>query len=550
MQNISLPIKFNLMENKKSNLQKCELWIMREGINSNGSSFDLSGMDRASESLKNIPILAYIKKGEDGEPDFDEHNMEYRFETDDEGNLCLKEHYLEVPIGVIPESNNYRLEKVNGHNWVVVDGYIWKSYSNEGFEILKRDEEKSVSMEITVNRGEFSKNVYNILDYTYLGVTVLGSDVAPGISGAKIKMDFSTNDNTEFFNAVKELNKMLKEELQSEVKQVDKTTLEFEETKKKKDDEEDKKCGRAVEEVEVVEEPETEIVETVEEVEEIVDTEKEVEVIEEPQEIEETETTETEEIVEEKKEEPTEEVVEEEPETMETEVEEIVEEETETTETEEFSANIGNVVGYIQEAIAKITYEEEFLGEYYTSPKFYYEDLILDTNTAILFDAESWKYVGVNYTLDGDNVLVDFDSAKEYIPTWKEREVGNQSGYGVVSAYKKQCEERFNSIVERFKSENEELKKFKEEVEVGLLKEELVNIASEFAALKEEETQVVIDKVLNKEIDKQDFKKELFAMVGMKAMENTQVFSATKGTKFKVPAHNEDNDPYGGLIKK
>ena len=142
------------------------------------------------------------------------------------------------------------------------------------------------------------------------------------------------------------------------------------------------------------------------------------------------------------------------------------------------------------------------------------------------------------------------DSAKEYIPTWKEREVGNQSGYGVVSAYKKQCEERFNSIVERFKSENEELKKFKEEVEVGLLKEELVNIASEFAALKEEETQVVIDKVLNKEIDKQDFKKELFAMVGMKAMENTQVFSATKGTKFKVPAHNEDNDPYGGLIKK
>ena len=128
--------------------------------------------------------------------------------------------------------------------------------------------------------------------------------------------------------------------------------------------------------------------------------------------------------------------------------------------------------------------------------------------------------------------------------------MGNQSGYGVVSAYKKQCEERFNSIVERFKSENEELKKFKEEVEVGLLKEELVNIASEFAALKEEETQVVIDKVLNKEIDKQDFKKELFAMVGMKAMENTQVFSATKGTKFKVPVHNEENDPYGGLIKK
>ena len=542
MQNVSLPIKFNLMENKKSNLQKCELWIMREGLNSNGSSFDLSGMDKASESLKNIPILAYIKKGEDGEPDFDEHNMEYRFETDDEGNLCLKEHYLEVPIGVIPESNNYRLEKVNGHKWVVVDGYIWKSYSNEGYEILKRDEEKSVSMEISVNRGEFSKNIYNILDYTYLGVTVLGSDVAPGISGAKIKMDLSTNDNTEFFNAVKELNKMLKEELQSEVKQVDNITLEFEETKKKKKaDDDSRKCGRSVEEVEVLEETETE--ETIEQVEEIIDTEKEVEAIEEPEIVEEVE-----EVVEE---ESVEEFVKEETETVEEveETEEIVEEEPEIKETEEFSANIGNVVGYVQEAIAKVTYEEEFLGEYYTSPKFYFEDLLLDTNIAILFDAESWKYVGVNYTLDGDNVLVDFDSAKEYIPTWKEREVGNQSGYGVISAYKKQCEDRFNSIVERFKSENEELKKFKQEVEVGLLKEELINIASEFAALKEEETQVVIDKVLNKEIDKQDFKKELFALVGMKTMENTQIFSA-KGTKFKVPVHNEDNDPYGGLIKK
>ena len=546
MQNVSLPIKFNLMENKKSNLQKCELWIMREGLNSNGSSFDLSGMDKASESLKNIPILAYIKKGEDGEPDFDEHNMEYRFETDDEGNLCLKEHYLEVPIGVIPESNNYRLEKVNGHKWVVVDGYIWKSYSNEGYEILKRDEEKSVSMEISVNRGEFSKNIYNILDYTYLGVTVLGSDVAPGISGAKIKMDFSTNDNTEFFNAVKELNKMLKEELQSEVKQVDNITLEFEETKKKKKaDDDSRKCGRSVEEVEVLEETETE--ETIEQVEEIIDTEKEVEAIEEPEIVEEVEEVVEEESVEEFVKEETE-TVEETVEEVE-ETEEIVEEEPEIKETEEFSANIGNVVGYVQEAIAKVTYEEEFLGEYYTSPKFYFEDLLLDTNIAILFDAESWKYVGVNYTLDGDNVLVDFDSAKEYIPTWKEREVGNQSGYGVISAYKKQCEDRFNSIVERFKSENEELKKFKQEDEVGLLKEELINIASEFAALKEEETQVVIDKVLNKEIDKQDFKKELFALVGMKTMENTQIFSA-KGTKFKVPVHNEDNDPYGGLIKK
>ncbi|MGL5348277.1 MAG: hypothetical protein ACRDA3_13080 [Peptostreptococcaceae bacterium] len=522
MQNISLPIEFSLIENSNSNLQKCELWIMRDGLNSNGSSFDLGGMDKAKESLKNIPILAYIKKRDDGEDDFDEHNMEYRLETDEEGNICVKEHYLEVPIGVIPETNNYKLEKVNGHHWVVVDGYIWKSYSNEGYEILKRDEEKSVSMEISVNRGEFSKQVYNILDYTYQGVTILGSDVSPGIRGAKVKMDFSVNDNTEFFNAVKELNKVLKEELESEVNYV--------ESKKKIEDSED----TIIEDTTIVENPEN-----------VVEEEVETPIVEETPEEEVTPTVE--ETVEDAIEEESDEVDEQTTEDADVEGAEEVEDVT----SEEFSSNINNVVGYINEALSKITYEEEFLGEYFTSPKYYFEDLILDSSIAVLYDVESGKYIGANYSLEGDNVSINFDSTKEYIPTWKEREVGNNGEYGIVSAFKKNTEEKFASMFEEIKLENEKLRQFKDEIETELLKEELKSMTEEFSSLTEDETTEIIEKVINKQLNKEDFKKELFALVGMKMMgnENKENFNS-KGTKLKVQIGQVDTDPYGGLIKK
>lgn len=536
MKNMSLPIKFSLSENAHSNLQKCELWIMRDGLNSNGSSFDDEGMDRAKTSLKNIPILAYIKKKEDGESDFDEHNMDYVFERDDEGNLCIKEYYLEVPIGVIPETNNYRLEKLNGHNWVVVNGYIWKSYSNEGFEILQRDEEKSVSMEISVGRGEFVNNVYHIKDYEYQGVTILGSDVMPGISGAKIKMEFSKQDNTEFFNKVKELNQMLKEELESEVEELGNNTLEFEETKKKIVDDEDTiiQAEPTPPKEKITEEhPEVQAKTLEEPIEEPVEEEKVEEVVE----------------VEEEKEEPTE-VIEE---PVEESVEEPTEEDAVEDNVEDFSANISNVVGFINEALTNVTFEEDCFGEIFTSQKYFFEDLLMDTGVAVLYDVETFKYVGVNYSLEGDNVSLDFNSTKEYIPTWKEREVGQNSGFGIVSAFKKDFENKADTIIAKIKNENEELKSFKDQIEKSQLKEELVEVASEFTVLEEEETNSVIEKVLNNEISKEEFKKELFALVGIKTLaDSNHKFNSNTKTKLKVQSHQseDDKDPYGGLIKK
>ena len=58
-------------------------------------------------------------------------------------------------------------------------------------------------MEILVDDGNYNANIdiYEITKYRYLGVTVLGTDVLPAMSGAKMDVvgQFSINSNKEFF---------------------------------------------------------------------------------------------------------------------------------------------------------------------------------------------------------------------------------------------------------------------------------------------------------------------------------------------------------------
>ncbi|MDY3109720.1 MAG: hypothetical protein SOW50_06350, partial [Lachnospiraceae bacterium] len=94
--------------------------------------------------------------------------------------------YKEVPIGVIPETNNYSVEEYEGRNYVFVDGYIWRGYSNYAEDIINRDKNVKLSMEINVDEFFYNANekVYNITDYRYTGITFLGSDYGTGMKNA------------------------------------------------------------------------------------------------------------------------------------------------------------------------------------------------------------------------------------------------------------------------------------------------------------------------------------------------------------------------------
>ena len=206
---VQLPVKFEMSnEILNNNFHKVKIYVCHNGENYNGSNFSDMAIAKASRTLQNIPILAYIERDEDGNAlGFGGHEVEYKLEERD-GEFYFREHYLEVPIGVIPSQNEYAIESIDGRNYVVCSGYIWKCYSNEAYDLLLSSNEQDVSMEISCNDVKFLDNgVFDILDYEYLGVTVIGCE--PAMKNAKVQMSFSSNDNKEYEEKVKELDELL-----------------------------------------------------------------------------------------------------------------------------------------------------------------------------------------------------------------------------------------------------------------------------------------------------------------------------------------------------
>lgn len=444
----SVPCTLNFSETQNnSNLMKVKIVVMHEGENRNGSAFSMQSIESARESLKNVPILGYILRSDDGEAlDFDEHNMSVRLVEGKDG-YELKEFYEEQIIGVIPETNDYHYEMIDGVNHVCCTGYIFKSYSNGGAELIEDCDSKGVSMEISVEEGNFVDKVYHINKYQYQAVTILGDHVPQGMNGTCNikKFSFDSNAKQTIENINEEIQKINhgKEDFTME-----NNTVEFEETKKVDDT----------------------VVET------------------EPQEPEEDHATE---VGTEDKTEP--EVVD---------VEETVEEVAEAEDTE-VEAEVEEADEFACGAKKKKKYEDEEEKEEKEEEKFSLECF------SVFFEEVPQTVVEV-------------------------------------------CD----ALVEKFNKLNEELamlKEFKAEIEAQNLQADVDEVCAEFD-FAEEEISEVKEKAYKGEISLEAFKKELFALVGMKAHAKKEKFSQKEKVakpKIAIIETKADNkEPYGGLFAK
>ena len=189
---------FDTDDNSTEGLLPVVLQACHTGKNVNDSMISTDVMERSLSSFKNRPILGYIHEV-DGEWHFYKHNLH----EDEDGEIV----YDEIPVGIVPESCDARLEydEEKGKTYVVINGYIFEEYSKAA-EILKREKECSVSVELSIR--EFSYNAKErclvIEDFYFSGITILGKhpdgeDVMPGMAGSNIKLaDFSANNNSLF----------------------------------------------------------------------------------------------------------------------------------------------------------------------------------------------------------------------------------------------------------------------------------------------------------------------------------------------------------------
>lgn len=168
--------------------------------NRNGTSISEQTMTNAIPTAYNMPVLAYIYYNETTEQkEFMGHEMHIDDET---GEI----EYEEIPVGVIPESADLKLEydEEMDKTYLVGSGIVWKNYSSANDILERMDGTCRVSVEIAVNKLSYDakKKILSIEDFQFLGVTLLGKnedgkDILEGMEGSKLTLsDFSLEANS------------------------------------------------------------------------------------------------------------------------------------------------------------------------------------------------------------------------------------------------------------------------------------------------------------------------------------------------------------------
>lgn len=175
--------------------------LMHTGRNLNDSFFEKSVVDECIDSIKNTPVLGFIKYDNiTKETDFKGH--EHILTKTENG---IEERYIGSCYGVIPESCNPRWEMKmcdDGveREFLQVDAILWEKFS-DATNILRRDGEKGQSMELEVTSIEGYEDddeIFHFTKFRFDGACILGDACTPAMSGANVRLkedvNFSVSD--------------------------------------------------------------------------------------------------------------------------------------------------------------------------------------------------------------------------------------------------------------------------------------------------------------------------------------------------------------------
>lgn len=186
----------------------CRVRVLYTGKNRNMSIITRDAVEKALPTLKNIPIVGEYSevngdfKGHGGKIDLDSY----------------KYVHTTKPYGVVPESAKFSWEEVKGKDgsireYLAIDGcYLWTGRYEEAYNII--DNGKGQSMEIEVVDGNWneSQEAYQINDFVFSALCILGDDVEPAFEDANITVYSFEEDEfkKEFSLMMSELESSLK----------------------------------------------------------------------------------------------------------------------------------------------------------------------------------------------------------------------------------------------------------------------------------------------------------------------------------------------------
>lgn len=515
--------------------------VMHTGANLNKTSFTKDAINKAVPTICNTPILGYVVDELDEEDkDFKGHEHELRITDKD-----VKYVYAGQAYGVIPESCNPRwIVKDDGtgieREYLRVDGLIWTKFSDP-VDIFTRDGTKNHSVELTdMACGPADKNGnVPVGSFKFDGCCILSTtdpSIKPAMTGSCVTANFSVEDITAQirdrlyeYQAIQQ-NYTAQNDNPSDKEKGDTTPMN--ENEKNPAMTENAVAEGAVENPEI-ETPAAENTAT--------KTESEAAPAENaaPEEGAENATTEV----------PAENTA--------------PAEEDEPVASSEFTLTTEQLLNEISGALGAYKIPSSWDPENMV-PRYWMNDVQGDE--VIVIDCTTYNLMGIPYSMNGDNVVLDVEHAKRKKVTfedWDEGEVlpGMSAAFTEITNTVAEMNAKISDLTKEFTEASETIAEMKPKLEAYEKAEadakaaemeakrnalfatfdEKLGADAEYIALKE-----------NKEISYSDLETKCYALVGRKSAEFSYVPNKNnKGTvRFGVGGTQNGSDvAYGGLIE-
>ena len=481
-----------------SSFDKGILKIAYVGDNRNKSSISKQAFLNCLHTMYNCPIVCNYDRETDT---LGGHDMEVVRGAD--GGLRIVN--ATIPLGVIPESAKtwfQECEEEDGtvHEYLFAEALLWKR--QEAYRKIRKDGITSQSMEITIRDSKTVNDVVNIYDFEFTAFCLIG--VEPCYEGASLNMSLASDFKQQLSEMMQEYKESFSLVTPSEEDNNTHPTTEFSTEGGEKVLHEQNELTAALEEN--------------------VQEEQAVQPVEEN-----TETF------------------------AEQEQAEAVSEETPAEEQENFELT-GNFMQELMTSLSSVKVE----SEWGSCPRYIYAESDLDANMVYAWDALDWLLYGFSYSMDGDHVVVDFESRKRMKYTIVEFDEGEQAS-PFMAAYTQmteklndagQWESKYQSASDTITSmENElgELRQFKADTENEALQsareavfarfEDLIGVEA-FETLRENAGDFSLE----------DLEEKCFAIRGRSG--TVAKFShEEKAPKLKVDREaNTKKEPYGGIF--
>lgn len=194
-------------------MMKLKIKMFHDGMNRNGSKVPHDSADRAMKTIPDRPLLAAIHQLDNGEWDFEAHEMELVENEDGE----IEVNYIEKQIGSFSSEPAFweHDDKVD-KDFVCAFAYVPRDYT-KACEIIERKKGTKNSVELAIDELSYdAKDKCLVLEEFYVsGSTLLGrekdgTEIEEGMLGSRADIaEFSTDVNSVFFSSEEKIIAML-----------------------------------------------------------------------------------------------------------------------------------------------------------------------------------------------------------------------------------------------------------------------------------------------------------------------------------------------------